>query len=148
MINLFLVSRGCNLLAPSYAGVKQPDGMFCKSSLAGLSITYLAAVDRLVDLYRINGDTVKLPKDERRQKITRDMQPRLLITTGYVVKSIEPSSIQQGVLGQDRYGYLEGVANVNAFALRAADAKTAEAVYRQIAVYANSILDNNRSVQL
>ena len=39
--NLFLVGPACNLLAPSYGGVKQPDGSFGKGYLAGLSITYL-----------------------------------------------------------------------------------------------------------
>ena len=51
--NLFLVGPACNLLAPSYGGVKQPDGTFGKGYLAGLSITYLAALDRMVELYRL-----------------------------------------------------------------------------------------------
>ena len=38
--NLFLVGPACNLLAPSYGGVKHPDGTFGKGYLAGLSITY------------------------------------------------------------------------------------------------------------
>ena len=50
--NLFLVGPACNLLAPSYGGVKQPDGTFGKGYLAGLSITYLAALDRMVELYK------------------------------------------------------------------------------------------------
>ncbi len=44
--NLLLVGPGCNLLAPSFGGVKLPDGSFGKSYLAGVSITYLAALDR------------------------------------------------------------------------------------------------------
>ena len=45
--HLFLVGPACNLLAPSYGGVKQPDGTFGEGYLAGLSITYLAAMDRM-----------------------------------------------------------------------------------------------------
>ena len=42
--DLFLVGPACNLLAPSYGGVKQPDGTFGKGYLAGISVTYLAAI--------------------------------------------------------------------------------------------------------
>ena len=44
--NLFLVGPASNLLAPSYGGIKQADGTFGKGYLAGLSITYLGAVER------------------------------------------------------------------------------------------------------
>ena len=69
--NLFLVGPACNLLAPSYGGVKQPDGSFGKGYLAGLSITYLAALDRMVELYKLTGDKAKLAECQRRQEITR-----------------------------------------------------------------------------
>jgi hypothetical protein len=133
--NLFLVGPACNLLAPSYGGVKQPDGTFGKGYLAGLSITYLAAMDRMVELYRITGDKVKLAEYERRQKITRESLPQLLTPAGYFVKSIEPGGMKHGVLGQAKYGYLEGVANADAVALRVADQARAEAIYRQIAAF-------------
>ena len=54
--HLFLAGPACNLLAPSCGGVKQADGTFGKGYLAGLSITYLAAMDRMVELCRITGD--------------------------------------------------------------------------------------------
>ena len=133
--NLFLVGPACNLLAPSYGGVKQADGTFGKGYLAGLSITYLAALDRMVELYKITGDRAKLAEYERRQKITRESLPRLMTPAGYFVKSIEPGGIKHGVLGQDKFGYLEGVANADAVALRVVDTQTAESIYRQIATY-------------
>ena len=73
--NLFLVGPACNLLAPSYGGVKQPDGSFGKGYLAGLSITYLAALDRMVELYKLTGDKEKLDEYQRRQEITRKSLP-------------------------------------------------------------------------
>ena len=133
--NLFLVGPACNLLAPSYGGVKQPDGSFGKGYLAGLSITYLAALDRMVELYKLAGDKEKLAEYERRQKITRESLPQLLTPAGYFVKSIEPGGIKHGVLGQKQFGYLEGVANADAVALRVADDQTAESIYRQIAAF-------------
>jgi len=119
--NLFLVGPACNLLAPSYGGVKLPDGTFGKGYLAGLSITYLAALDRMVELYKLNGDNEKLAKYQYRQKITRQSLPLLMTDAGYFVKSVEPGGIKHGVLGQKKYAYLEGVANADAVAMRVAD---------------------------
>ncbi len=133
--NLFLVGPASDLLAPSYGGVKQPDGTFGKGYLAGLSITYLAALDRMVELYRLTGDKEKLAEYGHRQKITRESLPQLLTPAGYFVKSIETGGIKHGVLGQEQFGYLEGVANADAVALRVADDKTAESIYNQIAAF-------------
>ncbi|MEO9004882.1 MAG: hypothetical protein ABI288_09105, partial [Ginsengibacter sp.] len=133
--NLFLVGPACNLLAPSYGGVKQADGTFGKGYLAGLSITYLAALDRMVELYKLTGDRVKLSEYKQRQKITRESLPELLTPAGYFVKSVEPGGVKHGVLGQKQFGYLEGVANADAVALRVVDKKTAGSIYNQIATF-------------
>ena len=130
--NLFLVGPACNLLAPSYGGVKLPDGTFGKGYLAGVSITYLAALDRMVELYKISGNKKKLAECEHRRKITRESLPKLMTPAGYFVKSIEPGGIKHGVLGQKQFGYLEGVANADAVGLRVVDDKTAQNIYKQI----------------
>ncbi len=132
---LFLVGPACNLLAPSYGGVRQSDGSFGKGYLAGLSISYLAALDRMVELYKFAGDKEKLAEYERRQKITRESLPQLLTPAGYFVKSVEPGGVKHGVLGQKQFGYLEGVANADAVALRVADDQTAQSIYKQIAAF-------------
>ena len=133
--NLFLVGPACNLLAPSYGGVKNQDSTFGKGYLAGVSITYLAALDRMVELYKLTGDTQKLTEYKYRQDITRQSLLLLQTSGGYFVKSIEPNGIKHGILGQKQYGYLEGVANADAVALRVADDKTSESIYNQIAAF-------------
>ena len=133
--NLFLVGPACNLLAPSYGGVKLPDGTFGKGYLAGLSITYLAALDRMLELYKMTGDSAKLAEYEHRQKITRESLPLLKTDDGYFVKSVEPGGTKHGVLGQKEFGYLEGVANADAVALRVADDQTSENIYHKIASF-------------
>ncbi len=133
--NLFLVGPACNLLAPSYGGVRQPDGSFGKGYLTGVSITYLAALDRMVELYKLTGDKVKLAAYENRQKITRESLSRLMTPAGYFVKSVEPGGVKHGVLGQQQFGYLEGVANADAVALRVVDNKTSETIYNQIKAF-------------
>ena len=77
----------------------------------------------------------KLAEYERRQKITRESLPQLLTPAGYFVKSIEPGGMKHGVLGQKQFGYLEGVANADAVALRVVDDATAERIYKQIAAF-------------
>ena len=130
--NLFLVGPACNLLAPSFGGVKLSDGSFGKGYLAGLSITYLAALDRMVELYKLTSNNEQLVKCQKRQMKTRESLPKLMAPAGYFVKSVEPGGVKHGVLGQKKYGYLEGVANADAVALRVADYKTAENIYNQI----------------
>jgi len=46
---------------------------------------------------------------------------------------MEPGGIKHGVLGQEHFGYLEGVANADAVALRVVDEKTAQTICNQIA---------------
>jgi hypothetical protein len=133
--NLFLVGPASNLLAPSYGGVKQPDGSFGKGYLTGLSITYLAALDRMVELYKFNGDKAKQAIAEQRQKITRESLPLLMTPAGYLVKSVEPGGIKHGVIGQKQFSYLEGVANADAVALRVVDDHTSESIYSTIEGY-------------
>ena len=133
--NLFLVGPACNLLAPSYGGVRQPDGTFGKGYLAGLSVTYLAALDRIVELFKLMGNKEKIALYEHRQNITRQSLPQLMTPAGYFVKSLEPSGIKHGVLGQKQYGYLEGVTNADAAALRVVDDQTAEKIYKQIKAF-------------
>ncbi len=133
--NLFLVGPACNLLAPSYGGVKLPDGTFGKGYLSGVSITYLAALDRMVEIYKLSGDKEKRAEFEHRQKITRESLSFLLAPAGYFVKSVEPNGMKHGVLDQKQFAYLEGVANADAVALRVADKTTSENIYKQISSF-------------
>jgi hypothetical protein len=131
--NLFLVGPASNLLAPSFGGIKQPDGSVGKGYLTGLSITYLAALHRMIELYKLAGIKEQLALFKEREKITRESLPLLMTPKGYFAKSVETGGIKHGVLGQERFDYLEGVANADAVALRVVDDKTARTIYNQIA---------------
>ena len=138
--NLFLVGPSSNLLAPSYGGIKQADGTFGKGYLTGLSVTYLGAAERMVELYKLAGDTAKQAEYQHRVDITRKSLD-LLKTKGdqgdYFVKSIEKTDDglgkKHGVVGQKEFGYLDGVTNVDALALRTTDPATSLSVYNTIA---------------
>lgn len=133
--DLFLVGPASNLLAPSFGGVKQYDGSFGKAYLAGLSVTYLAALDRMVELYKLIENPERLRVYEDRQKITRASLSKLLAPPGYFVKSVEPGGVKHGVSGQKQFGYLEGVVNADAAALRVVNDSIARTIYHQISSF-------------
>lgn len=133
--DLFLVGPACNLLAPSYGGVKMPDGTFGKGFLTGVSITYLAALDRMIELYKFTDDREKQALFENRQKITRNSLKQLQTEAEYFVKSVEPNGTKHGVLGQKQFGYLEGTVNADAVALRVVDEQTSQKIYKQIEAF-------------
>ncbi len=130
---LFLVGPGANLLAPSYGGIKQPDGSFGKGYLAGLSVNYLAACDRMIELYKLIGDQEKVRLYEHRRKITKDSLPLLETSEGYFIKSMAPDGTKHGIFGQKKYGYFEVAPNVDAVCFRVADQSQSERIYSKIA---------------
>jgi hypothetical protein len=125
--------RDANLLAPSYGGVRQADGSFGKGYLAGLSVTYLAATDRMIELQKLVGDSEKVKLYRHRREITRRSLKRLVTPDGYFVKFIEPDGTKHGVFGQAKYGYFEAAPNVDAICFRAVDPAQAERIYAKIA---------------
>lgn len=131
--NLFLAGPAGNLLAPSYAGWKKPDGTYGKSYLAGLSITYIAALDRLIELEKLAGDAHSVKLYTTRRDLARKGLPLLTTDEGYFVKYLDPDGTRHGVHGAEQHGYFEAVANHDAICFRVADDSQAEKIYRKIA---------------
>jgi len=126
--NLFLVGAGSNLLAPSYGGAKLADGTYVHAYLAGLSITYLAAIDRMIELEKMVGNSSRVAAYERRQRITRDSLKLLLTAEDYFVKSLETNGTKHGVYGRKEFGYFEVAPNVDAVCFRAVDDALADKI--------------------
>ncbi len=131
--NLFLAGPAGNLLAPSYAGWKKPDGTYGKAYLAGLSITYIAGLDRLIELEKLAGDAEAVRLYTTRRDLARKGLPLLTTDEGYFVKYVDPDGTRHGVFGAEQYGYFEAVANHDAICFRVADDAQAEKIYRKIA---------------
>ncbi|MCX6926717.1 MAG: hypothetical protein NT154_26460 [Verrucomicrobia bacterium] len=70
--NLFLAGPAGNLLAPSYAGGKKPDGTYGMAYLAGLSVTYIAFLDRLIELEKLAGRARQVQLLESRRSSARE----------------------------------------------------------------------------
>ena len=130
--NLFLVGAAANLLAPSYAGRLKPDGTYDKAYLAGLSITTIAALDRLVELEKLAGREAKAEELTRRRELVRSGLPLLQAPGGYFVKSLDPDGTKHGVFGAARYGYFEASPNHDAIAFRVVPDEQARKIYSMI----------------
>lgn len=129
--NLFLVGPAANLLAPSYGGIRQPDGSFGKGYLAGLSVSYAAAASRMVQLEKLMGRRKEQALYERRLEITRESLA-LLQANGCFVKSVAPDGTLHGKPGQQRYGYFEIAPNVDAVCHRVVDDSSASRILARI----------------
>jgi hypothetical protein len=131
--NLFLAGPAANLLAPSYAGWKRPDGSYGHAYLAGLSITYIAALERLIALEELAGREEMARIYRERKESARKGLPLLMTDEGYFVKSLDPDGTRHGVYGAEKHGYFEAVVNHDAIALRIVDDVNAEKIYAKIA---------------
>jgi hypothetical protein len=131
--NLFLAGPAGNLLAPSHAGWKKPDGTYDKSYLTGLSVTYIAGLDRLIELERFLGRTDAVARYEQRRDLARAGLQAVTTEEGYLIKSLDPDGTRHGVYGAPKHGYFEAVCNHDAIAFRVVDDTQANAIYRKIA---------------
>jgi hypothetical protein len=130
--NLFLAGPAANLLAPSYAGWARPDGSYGKAYLAGLSITYIAALDRLIELEKFAGASRQARIYSERRDLARKGLPLLTTGEGYFIKSLDPDGTRHGVFGAGRHGYFESSPNHDAIAFRVVDQAQAERIYAKI----------------
>jgi len=131
--NLFLAGPAANLLAPSYAGWKRPDGSYDKAYLAGLSITYIAALDRLIELEKLAGQPEKVRAYTERRGLARKGLPLITTPEGYFIKSLDPDGTKHGVYGASQHGYFEASPNHDAICFHVVDDAQAEKIYAKIA---------------
>jgi hypothetical protein len=131
--NLFFAGPAANLLAPSYAGWARPDGTYGRAYLAGLSITYIAALDRLIELEKLAGATHQAQVYTERRALARKGLPLLTTAEGYFIKSLDPDGARHGVFGAAQHGYFEASPNHDAIAFRVVDQSQAERIYAKIA---------------
>lgn len=131
--NLFLAGPAGNLLAPSYAGWKKPDGTYHPAYLAGLSITYIAGLDRMVELEKLAGHPDQAAVFAKRRDLARQGLPKLTTDEGYFIKYLDPDGTRHGVYGADKHGYFEAVCNHDAICFRVVDDAQAEKIYQKMA---------------
>jgi len=131
--NLFLAGPAGNLLAPSFAGWKRPDGTYDKAYLTGLSITYMAALDRVIELEKLAGTNARAIELESRRSHANDGLTQMTMDEGYFIRSLDPDGTKHGVYGAAEHGYLETSPNHDAIALRIVGDEQAKKIYDKIA---------------
>lgn len=131
--NLFLVGPAGNLLAPSYAGWKKPDGAYGQAYLTGLSVTYIAALDRLIELEKLAGRAEQARTYADQRAAARKGLSLLTTDEGYLIRSLDPDGTRHGVFGAARHGYFEASPNHDAIAFRVVDDQQARRIYDKIA---------------
>ena len=130
--NLFLVGPAGNLLAPSYAGWKKPNGTYDKAYLTGLSITYIAFLDRLIELEKLADCQQKVILYTGRRDSARKGLSLLTTDEGYFIKYLDPDGTKHGVFGAEKHGYFEAVCNHDAVCFRVVDDMQAHRIYNKI----------------
>ena len=131
--NLFLAGPAGNLLAPSFAGWKRPDGTYDKAYLTGLSITYLAGLDRLIELEKLAGRTEQAQRFASLRASAKQGLQQLTTDEGYFIRSLDPDGTRHGVYGAATNGYFEASPNHDAIAFRIADRAQSEKIFQKIA---------------
>ncbi len=109
----FLTGPSSNLLAPSFGG--GPNGTW--SYLSGVSVTYTAALDRMIELAKMVPElsAVWLSELTNRRNLNFEGIEEHLMTSGqesggvpYFVRSMDPADGRlHGKIGQFRHGYFE-----------------------------------------
>lgn len=131
--NLFLAGPAGNLLAPSYAGWLKPDGTYGQAYLAELSVTFIAALDRLIELEKLAGRNTRAEHYAKIRDLARQGLPLLMTPEGYFLRSIDPDGTLHGVYGAPKHGYLETTPNHDAIAFRVVDDNQANTIFSKIA---------------
>ena len=130
--NLFLAGPAGNLLAPNYAGYRRPDGSYGKAYLAGLSINYIAGLDRLIELEKLAGNRENVELYTRRRELAVQGLPLITTDEGYFLRSLDPDGTPHGIYGAAQYGYFDAISNHDALCFRVADDELAEKIYQKI----------------
>ena len=131
--NLFLAGPAGNLLAPSYAGYKKPDGTYGQAYLSGLSVTYIAALDRMMALEKMAGNNERVRRYAQRRAQARQGLAKMATDEGYFIKSLDPDGTRHGVYGAEKHGYFEAVSNHDAICFHVVDDAQAEKIYQKMA---------------
>jgi hypothetical protein len=131
--NLFLAGPAGNLLAPSYTGWKRPDGTYGQAYLAGLSVTYIAALDRLSYLEDMAGRHDQAEEYRKARGTAWTGLQTLVSDEGYLIRSLDPDGVRHGVFGAEQHGYFETSPNHDAIAFRVIGGPRARKIYDKIA---------------
>ncbi len=127
--NMLLSGDASNLLAPSYNGYIYPNGTRGFAYLTGMAVSYLAALNRVIELcYMTNVLDLAAVLEARHAAVNGALMGFLEPKGNYFVKSIDPDNTLHGVVGQAQHGYLEASCNHDAIAFRIVNDSLSETI--------------------
>eukprot|EP01051_Picozoa_sp_SAG22_P009830 SAG22_NODE_848_length_6859_cov_5.488905_3_plen_1824_part_00 len=145
-MTLFLSGPASNLLAPSFGSWKLGNGRRAWSYLTGLCVTYVAALDRVIELEQLVGGAelnARAAMYEKRRSLTLKGLEQLYDPTGsYFVRSLDPNGTKHGVIGQSMHGYFDVWPNQDAVAWRVVDDKQANKIWGAMESLGESLRPN------
>ena len=112
--NLLRGAMAANLLAPSYSGVRQPDGTYGPAFLTELSVNYVAGLVRLAEVCVLAGEASQAEAYRATAAKVRAALPSLMTSDGAFVMAEDPDGTRHGVYGAARHGYFEAAPNHDA----------------------------------
>eukprot|EP00052_Salpingoeca_macrocollata_P027203 m.257348 g.257348 ORF g.257348 m.257348 type:complete len:740 (-) comp22707_c0_seq3:50-2269(-) len=129
-MTMFLSGPSSNLLAPSFGGWAQDTGKHAWSYMTGVSVTYTAALNRMIECALLVGNKALVQLfTARRDFNLRGLPSYLAPSRAFFVRSVDPNGTLHGVPGQPRYGYFEASPNHDAVALRVVDDDLAAKIF-------------------
>jgi hypothetical protein len=100
-MHMFLSGPSSNLLAPSFGGWTLPNGRHAWSYMTGISITYSAALLRMIECAKLVGDEFLVSQFTQRLQLNAAGTNEFLAPSGdYFVRSVDPNGTLHGVIGQ------------------------------------------------
>ncbi|MFZ4724520.1 MAG: GH36-type glycosyl hydrolase domain-containing protein [Paludibacter sp.] len=132
--NIFLMGTAANLLAPSYAGSGKllEDGTYEPAYLAEISVNYIAALNRLIELEKFVGNFKKVEQYAQRKEKVKEGLKHFITDEGYFIRSLDKNGTKHGLYGTKKHGYFEMVPNHDAMAFRVVDDEQAMKIYNKI----------------
>ncbi len=130
--NLLKGAMAANLLAPSYSGIRQPDGTFGPAYLTELSVNYIAGLERLAEVCVLCDEPAKAQRYRGIADLVRAALPRLMTPDGCFIMSEDPDGTRHGAFGAAQHGYFEATPNHDAGCFRVTDDAANRKIVRQM----------------
>ena len=130
--NLMKGGMAANLLAPSYSGIRQPDGKFGQAYFTELSVNYVVGLERLAEVCVLCGEPAKAKRYRKTAGHVREALPHLMTPDGYFIMSEDPDGTRHGVFGAAKHGYYEATPNHDAGCFRVTDDAANKKIIQQM----------------
>lgn len=126
--NLLLGGKGSNLLAPSFNGIKGKDGKTQLVFLTELSVNYCAALYKLAEVCKINGEDVDATKYVTIAEKIKDALASMKDEDGSFINFEEIDGTRHGIYGDTLSGYYEATPNHDAVCMEVVNDEDAQKI--------------------